>query len=67
MTASQLEAEFLAEEDEKSSLLIRLLEWINAPFDALDDPIRNGIGYAALLTIANALAALAYVKLVRKH
>lgn len=47
-------------------LLIRVLEWINAPISQYGDEVRGLIGKIAVLTLINALAVLVFV-LVFRH
>ncbi len=47
-------------------LLIRVLEWINAPIAQYGDEVRGLIGKIAVLTLINALAVLVFV-LVFRH
>jgi hypothetical protein len=46
--------------------LLRPLVWINAPFAALPDGVRDALGKVAILTLMNAIAVLAYVIVFRK-
>jgi len=48
-------------------LLVRVLEWINAPLAGLSDGVRAAIGKVALVTTLNAIAVFAYVVLFRRH
>jgi hypothetical protein len=48
-------------------LLLRPLEWLNAPLAFLPEPARNALGKVAIVTLFNALAVLAYVLIFRKH
>ena len=50
---------------ERVPLFVRLLEWINAPFDALPDSARDAIGKVAVMTLVNAVAILIYVLFFR--
>ncbi len=52
---------------ESTSLLIRLLEWMNRPLDCCSDQTRDLIGKIAILTTVNAGAVLAYVIIFRHH
>jgi hypothetical protein len=54
-------------DDGREPFLVRLLEWINAPFAALSDNARDTIGKLAILTFFNALAVLLYVLMFRPH
>jgi hypothetical protein len=47
-------------------LLLRPLEWINAPLDACPQGVRDTIGKAAIITMINAVAVLAYVAFFRR-
>ncbi len=51
----------------KLPFYLRPLEWINAPFAALPDPLRETLGKIGLLTLFNAAAVLAYVLIFRRH
>jgi len=46
---------------------LRPLEWLNAPMDALSDEVRSFFGKAAILTLVNSAAVIAYVLLFRRH
>jgi hypothetical protein len=46
---------------------LRPLEWLNAPMDALSDEARSFLGKAAILTLVNSAAVIAYVMLFRRH
>lgn len=48
-------------------LPIRVLAWINSPFDACPDHVREALGKVAILTAVNAIAVLAYVLFFRHH
>jgi hypothetical protein len=48
------------------SLLVRLLEWLNAPLAGCSESMREGLGKVAIMTLVNALAVLAYVVFFRK-
>lgn len=47
-------------------VVLKPLAWLNAPFDAMSDAIREILGKVALLTLFNAVAVLVYV-LVFRH
>lgn len=49
------------------SLLLKPLEWANAPLAACSDTVRGALGKVAILTLINALAILLYVVFLRKH
>ena len=53
--------------DEPLPLLLRPLEWINAPLAQCSDITRERVGKIAILTTVNALAILAYVAFIRRH
>jgi hypothetical protein len=53
--------------DTSLPLLLRPLEWINAPFNALPEAVREALGKVALVTLFNAIAVLVYVLVFRKH
>ncbi len=57
----------LAGEDAPLPLLLRPLEWINAPLNACPDLLREFIGKAAILTAVNAAAIMFYVRFIRRH
>jgi hypothetical protein len=46
-------------------LILRPLEWINAPFNAIPDALRAALGKVAIATLINAVAVLLYVILFR--
>jgi hypothetical protein len=48
-------------------LILKPLEWINAPLDAFPDRVREAIGKIAILTMMNAVAVLTYVLIFRRH
>jgi hypothetical protein len=50
---------------ERVPFYVRMLEWINAPFDALPDGARDAIGKVAVMTLVNAVAILIYVLFFR--
>lgn len=52
---------------EKPSILMRILELINAPFAACPDVLRDALGKIAILTLMNSLAVLLYLFLFRRH
>lgn len=54
-------------DDDSLPWYLKPLEWINAPLDALPDPLRELMGKLGLLTLFNALAVLVYVFIFRKH
>ena len=45
---------------------LRPLEWINAPLENCPPPVRDFVGKAAIITLANAAAILVYVLLFRR-
>ena len=47
-------------------VLLRPLEWINAPLENCPPPVRDFVGKAAIVTLANAAAILVYVLLFRR-
>jgi hypothetical protein len=66
----QDEETFLAEDttldgSERTSLPVRVLEWINKPLAAFPEAVRQAIGKVAILTLINAILVLIYVLLVR--
>jgi hypothetical protein len=50
---------------ERVPFYVRMLEWVNAPFDALPDGARDAIGKVAVMTLVNAVAILIYVLFFR--
>jgi len=50
-----------------TSLFIKPLIWINAPFGSISDSTRSALGKVAVITLLNAAAVLAYVVISRKH
>jgi hypothetical protein len=66
--ASQAAAVPAAEpaEDAPLPFYLRPLEWLNAPLAILPPTVRDLIGKAAIVTLLNAAAILAYVMLVRR-
>jgi len=48
-------------------VLLRPLEWVNAPLNACSDTVRETLGKVAIMTLINALAILLYVMFLRKH
>jgi hypothetical protein len=61
------ESEPQASADASLPLLLRPLEWLNAPFDACPDFLRELVGKAAILTVVNAGAVIFYVHFIRRH
>jgi hypothetical protein len=55
-----------AEDDEPLPLLLRPLEWLNAPLAACPSWVRDAIGKAAIITMINAVAVLTYVAFFRR-
>lgn len=47
-------------------LIVRLLEWLNAPLSGLPDSVREALGKVALVTTFNSLAVLLYVLIFRR-
>jgi hypothetical protein len=64
-TAPALEA-LLPHADEKPSLLVRLLELLNAPFSFCPDSVRDLLGKIAILTLMNAIGVLLYLFLFKR-
>jgi hypothetical protein len=54
-------------DEERVPLLVRLLEWMNAPLSSLPDPLRELLGKIALVTTLNSVAVLLYVMIFRRH
>jgi hypothetical protein len=48
-------------------LILKPLEWINAPLNLCPDNVRELVGKIAILTLVNAAAVLAYVWIFRRH
>jgi len=46
---------------------LRPLEWISDPLDAFSDDARSFLGKAAILTLVNSAAVIAYVLMFRRH
>lgn len=65
MPAAAIDGEL--DQDASLPLLLKPLEWINAPLAACPDFLREFIGKAAILTVVNAGAILFYVRFVRRH
>ncbi|HEV7302510.1 MAG TPA: hypothetical protein VGN72_24440 [Tepidisphaeraceae bacterium] len=55
-----------ADDEAPLPLILRPLEWLNAPLAAAPDSFRDLLGKAAIVTFVNAAAVLAYVMLFRK-
>jgi hypothetical protein len=53
--------------DRPLPVYLKPLEWINAPMDHCSPAVRQMLGRAGIVTLINALAALGYVLLLRKH
>jgi hypothetical protein len=56
-----------AVEDKPLPLLLRPLEWLNAPLVMCSERVREALGKVAIVTLVNAVAVLLYVILFRKH
>jgi hypothetical protein len=54
------------EPQEKPSLLVTLLEFLNAPFAACPDVLRDTLGKVAILTLMNSIGVLLYLYLFRR-
>jgi hypothetical protein len=52
-------------QDNRPSLLVRLLEFINSPLGQCSDPVRQAVGKIAIATLLNAIAVLAYTLMFR--
>ena len=52
---------------ERIPLVVRVLEWVNAPLGFLSVDAREAVGKIALVTTVNAIAILTYVLLFRRH
>jgi hypothetical protein len=64
--AEAIESAVKLVEKDRTSLLVRVLEWINAPLEWCPDVARELIGKLAILTLMNAMGVLLYVALFRK-
>ena len=53
-------------DDGREPLLVRFLEWLNAPFADLSDRAREAMGKVAIATMVNAVGVLAYVLIFRR-
>lgn len=64
-----LAAEQAAEEPESPTppLVVRVLEWLNAPLSSMSTQARAALGKVALVTTLNALGILVYVLVFRRH
>jgi hypothetical protein len=49
-----------------SGMLIKPLEWVNAPFAYVSDRVRDAIGQVAIITLINALGVMLYVIFFRQ-
>jgi hypothetical protein len=56
-----------AEDEERVSILVRILELINAPFAACPAALRDLLGKFAILTLMNSVGVILYVMIFRKH
>ena len=57
-----------ATDDEQTvPIYLKPLEWLNAPLAACPESVRDLLGKAAIITLANAIAVLVYVLMFRKH
>lgn len=54
-------------DDAPLPFFLKPLEWINAPMDACPSALRDFIGKAAIITLVNAAAVIAYVMLFRRR
>jgi len=50
-----------------NSPLVRVLQWINRPFDACPVTLRDALGKAGVATLVNAAAILLYVRWIHQH
>jgi hypothetical protein len=55
------------DKSDRVPLLVRVLEWINAPLAGLSDGVRMAIGKVAIVTMFNAIGVFVYVMLFRRH
>jgi hypothetical protein len=55
-----------ANDDAPLPLLLRPLEWLNAPLAILPESVREAVGKIAIVTLLNAAAILAYVLVVKR-
>jgi hypothetical protein len=65
-TAPQRQLSPVDADDAPLPLLLRPLEWMNAPLAGAGESMRDLVGKAAIVTFVNAAAVLAYVMLFRK-
>jgi hypothetical protein len=63
LLASETDA---VEEDIRTPLLLRPLEWFSSPLDTLSPGTRDFLGKAAIVTLVNSAAVIAYVIWFRK-
>jgi hypothetical protein len=54
-------------EDGPVPFYLKPLVWLNLPMELLPFEVRDALGKVALLTLANAIAVLAYVMIFRRH
>lgn len=55
------------DKSDRVPLLVRVLEWMNAPLAGLSDGVRMAIGKVAIVTTFNAIGVFVYVMLFRRH
>lgn len=57
----------VVEDDAPLPLYLRPLEWLSAPLSVFPPGVRDLVGKAAIVTLLNAVAILAYVLIVRRE
>jgi hypothetical protein len=55
------------EKIDRVPMLVRVLEWINAPLAGFSDNVRSAIGKVAIITTFNAIGVFVYVMLFRRR
>jgi hypothetical protein len=69
-TIDEAAVEFAQADDaaaERVPLLVRVLEFLNAPLAGLSAGVREALGKIAIVTAVNAVAVLVYVLIFRRH
>jgi hypothetical protein len=64
---AHVEAELVLDEPQPLPLLLRPLEWLNAPLASCPEATREMLGKVAIVTLVNAIAVLAYVLMFRSR
>ena len=62
----QNEPEF-APREVSTPLLVRVLEWMNAPLEGVSEGMRQAMGKIAIITTVNAIGVFVYVLFFRRH